>query len=100
MICQNCEKTFTADPVVSMPPAVAGKEEYVCCWGMFPMGFSDDNTGRGKTAAKGFANWMPPMQSSGVGAGGGVKQIPKAVPVSQVTPGNSKKRGRPRKNSL
>ncbi|KAG9137438.1 hypothetical protein Leryth_020636 [Lithospermum erythrorhizon] len=109
LICQNCEKTFTADPVVSMPDMVPGKEEYYCCWGMFPMGFSDDKLGRGKSVPKGFANWMPPMQPMqssaaavgySVGAGGGVKPIPKATPVTTVTPGSGKRRGRPRNGSL
>ncbi|GER40244.1 Dnajc14 protein [Striga asiatica] len=50
---ENCRRSFTATPILSMPPMVPGSEAYYCCWGFFPMGF----TGKGNELPK----WMPPM---------------------------------------
>ncbi|GAA0157771.1 chaperone [Lithospermum erythrorhizon] len=69
--CWKCKKTFTAEGVGYEPPMVPGREEYYCCWGMFPMGFIDvDQAGRGRRGGT-FDNWMSPMQYGGIGGGGG-----------------------------
>ncbi|GAB4844906.1 hypothetical protein Ancab_038297 [Ancistrocladus abbreviatus] len=67
--CQNCQRAFHAAVISSLPPLVAGKEAYYCCWGFFPLGFSIGNPENGKNRSSnnnpnsGFPNWMPPMFS-------------------------------------
>ncbi|KAF8404703.1 hypothetical protein HHK36_009591 [Tetracentron sinense] len=55
--CQNCQRAFHASLISSPPPAVPGKEAYVCCWGFFPLGFSMPNSQIDKNTAS--PNWMP-----------------------------------------
>ncbi|XP_059636463.1 uncharacterized protein LOC132278641 [Cornus florida] len=104
--CQNCQRAFHAAQIPSLPPLVPGKEAYSCCWGFFPLGFSEG----GKSA--GFPNWMPPMfQAAGNTSepaaaaqppNGGAVDGAGFVDISggNVTPAEpvARKRGRPRKN--
>ncbi|KAK6130751.1 hypothetical protein DH2020_035509 [Rehmannia glutinosa] len=105
---ENCERAFTATPILSMPPMVPGKEAYYCCWGFFPMGFVAGNAEKGN----GFPKWMPPMFGDGhttaAAEDGGAPPPPPPPPAPEiVTPvsvapaaaasSEKKKRGRPKR---
>uniref|UniRef100_A0A5B6YSX0 J domain-containing protein n=1 Tax=Davidia involucrata TaxID=16924 RepID=A0A5B6YSX0_DAVIN len=82
--CQNCERSFHAAQIPSLPPMVPGKEAYYCCWGLFPLGFMNSNS----EAA---------VPDNGGGAEGGNGFVD--VPEGNVNPRPvTKKRGRPSKN--
>ncbi|KAM7251902.1 hypothetical protein ACFE04_023785 [Oxalis oulophora] len=40
--CQNCKRAFQAVAIASPPVTAGNKNEYFCCWGFFPLGFSGD----------------------------------------------------------
>ncbi|XAR62081.1 hypothetical protein NMG60_11016692 [Bertholletia excelsa] len=79
--CQNCEKSFHAAAIPSLPPLVPGKDAYYCCWGFFPLGFVTANVDGGKEGAN----------VDGGKEGG----VPEATAASAPP---KRKRGRPRKN--
>ncbi|CAA0812404.1 Chaperone DnaJ-domain superfamily protein [Striga hermonthica] len=54
--CQNCKKAFQAVVIPSPPPVLDGREEYFCCWGFLPMGFSMDNWEKNRGSA---STWTP-----------------------------------------
>ncbi|KAK8684068.1 hypothetical protein V6N13_040105 [Hibiscus sabdariffa] len=65
--CQNCERSFHAVSIPTLPPLVPGKEAYYCCWGFFPLGFlfgNQEDGGKGKPPTA-FPSWMPSMVPEG-----------------------------------
>ncbi|GER36402.1 chaperone DnaJ-domain superfamily protein [Striga asiatica] len=54
--CQNCKNAFQAVVIPSPPPIVDGREEYFCCWGFLPMGFSMENWEKNRSSA---TTWTP-----------------------------------------
>lgn len=104
--CQTCQRAFHGVTIPTLPPLVAGREAYHCCWSFFPLPsvIANNLQGAKKAAAVTDRQAPPPPQpvfsggmSGGAGAGddddddgfinfsGNANQMPK-------------KRGRPRKN--
>ncbi|KAJ4966175.1 hypothetical protein NE237_018024 [Protea cynaroides] len=88
--CEKCKRAFHAVMVRSLPPSLPGKEEFYCCWGVFPFAFSMSNSGRGKPEFPSFPDWMPspsmfpPISSTEKNAG-----FPKWMPFSPMFPSQS-----------
>ncbi|XP_043711212.1 uncharacterized protein LOC122660099 isoform X2 [Telopea speciosissima] len=85
--CEKCKRAFHAVMVKSLPPSLPGKEEFYCCWSLFPLAFSVSNSGSGKPKFPGFPNWMssspmfPPPPSTDKNA-----EFPKWMPFSPMFP--------------
>ncbi|XP_042506752.1 uncharacterized protein LOC122083122 [Macadamia integrifolia] len=92
--CEKCKRAFQAVIVSSLPPSLPGKEEFYCCWGLFPLAFSVSNSGSGKPKFPSFPNSMssppmfPPPPSTEKNAG-----IPEWMPFSPMFPSESQGEG-------
>ncbi|KAF7140985.1 hypothetical protein RHSIM_Rhsim06G0072000 [Rhododendron simsii] len=99
--CQNCQRAFHGVTIPTLPPLVAGREAYHCCWSFFPVPSAIANSQGAKKAAVTVTDRQPQPRSmfsnAGPGgmSGGGSDGF---VDFSQGNDQAQKKRGRPRKN--
>jgi len=104
--CQTCQRAFHGVTIPTLPPLVAGKEAYHCCWSFFPLPsvIANNSQGAKKAAAVTDRQAPPPPQpvfSGGMGGGAGAGDDDDDDGFINFS-GNAnqmpKKRGRPRKN--
>ncbi|KAL3843788.1 hypothetical protein ACJIZ3_001191 [Penstemon smallii] len=65
--CQNCKCAFQGVVIPSPPPIVSGQEEYFCCWGFLPLGFSMENWEKNKGAASAWTPFSPMFSNPHMG---------------------------------
>lgn len=103
MRCQTCQRAFHGVTIPTLPPLVAGKEAYHCCWSFFPLPsvIANNSQGAKKAAAVTDRQAPPPPQpvfSGGMSGVAGDDDDDGFINFSGNANQMPKKRGRPRKN--